>query len=505
MTILDWVKKAFVRNIPSPSFNPVMFGGPAVYPDPNSLKYIQQAFSGNGTVYTIVSTAARKFGYIPRYAYRITDESADRQYKSLLKLDPKQKKKIERLQKKAYDETLVSDDFDKLLKQPNQGQGQDAFFELAYVYYMVMGETYIWLNRGLSAEEMEVMDDAEIDAIKPLEMYVLPAHYLRVIPDPNSIWLVGGYELAIDGLVVPIRKNDVIRWVKPNPNTGIYYKYQLRGLSPIQPGNKLLTQDDSGMDAAVAMQQNDGAKGVLFNSSLNNLNAEQESQMRSVISRKINNRDLKGSIAALQGEWGYLDMGKSSTDMQLLEGQEKVFIRICNLFGVPAELFITQNTYDNKDQARRDLITSLILPDACKFRDEMNRVLLPIFYPDPVTRKRMTHDVDVTDLPELQEDMSAKVVSLQQAYWLSPNQKLQAMGEEMSSDPLMDKIWIPNNLVLMEDAGMSTDQIDSYDPSSSAGQGAFNRGGNLSDNNEPPKTGLSPTADGEAQPSKPSV
>lgn len=480
-TGIPFIDKLFSRNLTAKpgagngNFTPTIFGGPAVYPDPNALNYVQQIFSGNASIYTIISTAARKFGYIPRYTYQVADKVALKSFRHLAKVNPKEYRKLISYQKKAYDETIIlNDEFDKLLKNPNEIQGQDAFFELIYVFYMLMGEAYIWLNRG----DTSGMDDAQIDEVKPIEMYVLPAQYVEVVPDPRDIWGIVGYYFNVNGVRTPIRKNDVIRWVRPNPNFGGYYREHLRGISPLQAGNKLTTQDDSAMDAAVAMQQNDGAKGVLYNSDLANLDPVQKSQLESVINRKVNNRDIKGAVATLQGTWQYLDMGMSSVDMNLTESQEKVFIRLCNLFGVPPELFITQNTYDNKDQARRDLITGLILPDACKLRDEMNRVLLPIFYPDIVTRQKFTHDIDITDLPELQEDMAKKVTQLSAAWWLTPNQKLSQMGEEPSAEPNMDKIWIPSNLVMMDDE-LNNNNLDSY-----TGAGQADSGDGLSDPTE---------------------
>jgi|GEM_PF-1435873 len=449
------------------SIQPVIFGGPAVYPDVNLLRFVQSGYSANATVYTIISMVSRKFGSIPRYVYQVNDQKAARQYKALLKQGKFTLKQIVDLEVKAYDENIIDNAFSELLMKPNEMQGQDTFYELVCTFYMIAGESFIWLNRG----DIDDMEDDAADKLPPLEMFVIPPQYIEIIPDPADVWGVVGYYFVVNGQRIFLRKNDVIHWKKPNPNFDAITRVHLRGFSPLNAGNKLVTQDDSATDAAVAMQQNDGAKGLLFNKTLDNLDPIQRSQVETVINRKVNNRDIKGAVATVQGDWGYLDLGQTSVDMELVKSQESVFVRICNLYGINPMMFLANATYENIQQARKDLITGLVMPMSCSLRDEMNRVLLPAFG----LTKSITHDVDVSMLPELQNDMSQLITSLQLAWWLTPNQRLAAMNEEESEDENMDKVWIPSNLVLMEDAAMP-DPLNSYNAITGTDQGSGGTG-----------------------------
>lgn len=459
------------------SIQPVIVGGPAVYADPNALRFIQQGYSGNATVFTIISNVSRKFGSIPRYVYKVNDKKSLRAYRQFLKQGRFTLAKIAELEKKSFDETVIDDTpLARLLAQPNEAQGQDSFFELCCTYYMLIGESFIWLNRG----DIDGMTDDQADKQEPMEMFVIPPQYVELIPDPADVWGVVGYYFVVNGQRVFLRKNDVIHWRKPNPNFDALTRTHLRGFAPLNAGNKLVTQDDSATDAAVAMHQNDGAKGVLFNKTFDNLDPVQKSQVENVINRKVNNRDIKGAIATLQGEWGFLDLSMSSVDMELVEGQQANFVRMCNLWGINPMMFLADSTYQNIQQARKDLITNLVLPMCCSLRDEMNRTLLPAF---GLTPQSVTHDVDVTQLPELQNDMADLVNSLSLAWWMTPNQRLAAQNEEPSDDPDMDKIWISNTLVLMEDAAMPDIQ-NSFTDGPRSNQGAGNpKGANSSTNN----------------------
>lgn len=473
------------------SIQPVIFGGPAVYPDINLLRFIQDGYSANATVYTIISMVSRKFGSIPRYVYKIDNAKAARQYKALLHQGQFTLRQITDLEKKAYDEDVIDNALNELLNRPNEMQGQDSFYEIACTFYMLCGEAFIWLNRGDIDDYAP--DDPAVDKIPPAEMYVMPSQYIELIPEPEDLWGVVGYYFVANGQRIFLRKNDVIHWKKPNPNFDAVTRVHQRGFSPLNAGNKLVTQDNSATDAMVAMQQNDGAKGVLFNASLDKLDAVQKSQVETVVNRKINNRDIKGSIATLQGTWGYLDLGQTSVDMELVASQEAVFVRICNMYGINPMMYLANATYENIQQARKDLLTGLIMPMCCSLRDEMNRLLLPAFG----LSKQYTHDIDVSQLPELQNDMSLLITSLALAWWLTPNQRLAMQNEDKSDDPDMDKVWMPQGMQLMEDAAMDdvTNSLQSFTNDQGANQkpgGSGNSGFSGGQSGAGNKKGLSP-------------
>jgi phage portal protein BeeE len=155
-------------------------------------------------------------------------------------------------------------------------------------------------------------------------------------------------------------------------------------------------------------------------------------------------------VATLQGDWDYKELGQSSVDMQLLDGQDRAFVRLCNLLDVPPHMFMINQTYENTIQSIRNWINNSLVPAACSLRDEMNRVLLLAFKLGP----NITTDIDPSDLPELQADMEKLVMWLDKAWWLTPNQKLDYMGEELSTDENMNKVYIPSTYQALEDVGL---------------------------------------------------
>lgn len=414
-----------------------------VLPDINAEKAVTDGYNANAAVYSIIKTDAEKFASIPRYLVDAKKMEEKRkkvplQFKSLVKADP--------IRSESVQQTL-----DKLLNRPNPYQGQAAFFKTVRSYFKDCGEGFIWLNRG----EISGLTDAQI-ALRPvLEMYPLPSYRMKVVPDEDSLWGVSGYLLSAGGLDIPFKKGEIIHWKDTNLLFDTSTKEHLRGMTPLKPGAATLQQNNDATRSSIRMYQNDGAKGAMFNKDLSKATPTQESQIRSVIDRKINNNDVKGAVAALQGEWGYIDLGKTSVDLDLLGGKQMSWKELCFLFQVPYELFDSATTYANKEQAQKGWVTNSIIPASKELDDELNRVLLRAF----ALEGKYIIQCDYSELPELQDDMKSLTEWLKEAYWITPNERRDLMGYEKSDEPLMDEFWVPNGLTPISQFGDGFDDM----------------------------------------------
>lgn len=426
-----------------------------VYADPKTEIFLRDGFAGNCSIYTIVQKAASKFGHISRGVYAVKDQKSFRSYNNLCKAGlstTPARTKAFKLRDKAYDTgDSIQGKLNDLLQRPNKWEGQDSFFEKIKIFYMVAGEAFIWLNRG---DVDPTLDDMAVRKLPVIEMYVLPPHLVEIIPDLNDPWDIHGYffdTYGVHGSRMRVRKCDIIHWKKPNPLfDGGQSRTHLRGLSPLRAGNKVLQQDNDSTDATVAMYQNGGAKQIIFEKTMKAFTTVQETALREVLDRKVNNKDMKAAVAALQGDWGNIDLGLTSVEMELLAGGEKAFVRLCNLLDMPPALFIVDQTYENRAASIKDWLTNSVIPAACSLRDEMNRGLLPAFNMPAGT----IIDNDISDIPELQEDLGKMVTWMALMPWMTPNEKREYLGEEQSTEDGMDEVWIPNNLVKLSDAGM---------------------------------------------------
>lgn len=400
-------------------------GNPEVYSPIDNDKAISEGYNANSAVYSIVNKDAQKFASIPMYVYKRNGEESE----------------------------LADNDLTKLLNRPNEFQGQDAFRQIIRTYYKVTGEAFIWLNRG------DLGDLQGRDRLKRpvLETYCLPSDHVHLIPDPNNLWGVLGYILAVNGTRITLPKEDVIHWKVPNLVFDPSTREHLRGRSPLSSGYKSLQQNNDATASAVRMYQNDGAKGVLYSEIVSDFTAEQKSQLDGVIARKINNYDVKGAVARLAGKWGYLDLGKSNTDLGLLQGKDASMKELCFLLDVPYTLFDPMTAFANSEWQQKNWINNSIVPACKQLDDELNRVLLPAFGLDS------SHYIksDWSDLPELQDDYSKMVTSLAQAWWMTPNEKREWMGEEPLPNPEFNEPMIPSGIQPLSMIGDSMDTIAS--------------------------------------------
>ena len=87
-----------------------------------------------------------------------------------------------------------------------------------------------------------------------------------------------------------------------------------------------------------------------------------------------------------------------------------------------------------------------------KIKDELNRWLVPAY------GEKLYIDFDYTSISEMQEEMDKVVNQMSSAWWLTPNEKRQAMsyGVEPDNEKLND-YYIPMNLVPLQDEAIEED------------------------------------------------
>lgn len=424
-SVLSWFTSLFQR---ARGAWTIMIGTREVMPDMNQQRAIDLGFDANAAVYSIVKKDADKFASIPRYVYDAKS------------IEAKEKRRMPTHLKAVSGAKTLQNDLSKLLARPNPYQGQAAFFKIVRAYYKVCGESFIWLNRG----DVGDLNDLAQDRKPVLEMYPLPVDQVSIVPDPENWYGIAGYILKVGGLDYPIRKNDIIHWKDINLKWDAVSKEHLRGMSALKPGAAILQQNNDATLGATRMYQNDGAKGVLYGEETKGVTATQESQIRGVVDRKVNNNDIKGAVASIfgAGKLGYLDLGGTSVDLELLKGKQMTWQELCALLGVPYEFFQTETTFANKEWAQKSWVSNDILPACKELDDELNRQLLKAF--DLVDLAVIASDF--SELSELQDNMKELAEWLLAAWWITPNEKREIMGYERYVDELFDEPWVPNTI-----------------------------------------------------------
>jgi len=383
-----------------------VIGGYAIYPDSNLDALIEDSFNTNIHYYSIIKAITRKAASLPRFVYKGNKRSGE----------------------------AITNELSALLENPNSSQGADEFWEGVIGFYVSAGETFIWKNRG------------GLETGKPLELYCLPPQNVELIPDPEDVYGILGYVLNLNGQRIPLAKEDVIHWKTWNPNFDATTREHLRGFSPLKPQTRTITQSNEAVDAQVAMTQNGGAKGVIYQEELANLSPTQMSQLKDVTDNKLNNKKVKNAVAVMQGKWGYLNLGLSSVDMQLLEADEATLRALCNANGLPPELFQSETTFANKEQAMIFYVTNGLMPMMASLDSKLRTGLVPDF------GGGMVVITDFSELPEMAQ-LNAKLIdAAAKAWWKTPDEKRVMTNDEPLGTPEMKMIWIPSGFMPIDQA-----------------------------------------------------
>jgi HK97 family phage portal protein len=432
-----------VLNIPSTlrTLQTIGFNnGVSIYPYGKDQTYIQQGYQKNAWVYSIVSKCAKKFSQVPWYHYKIKTQERKTwaEYQQLTKdrlFDTKAIIEARKMRTKSVDQVVVDSPLSKLLNKPNRNQSGAQFRENLYGYKLLTGEGNIWFSR---IEE----------SARPTEMFIIPKQNLALIKGGDP-WAIAEYKILLSGQEFRNPKENVLMWRFPNYDFDSLSLSHLRGQAPLDAGLLLMQSSNEAAERLIAMNKNQGVAGAVFDKAKRDFpTPAQAGFIRQQFNEIVNDNDLAGQIAWLTGDLGYIQFGLDAGQLKLLEQSDVQFKGLCNIFDVPWQLFGNADSYENRKQYKRDFVYDNIAVAAYGLRDELNAKLIPEFNLD---RDRDVIDCDVMALPELSEDLKTQAETLSKLWQLTPNQVLEYIGYDKSTDPNMDKIYIPSGLTPIDE------------------------------------------------------
>jgi phage portal protein BeeE len=154
-------------------------------------------------------------------------------------------------------------------------------------------------------------------------------------------------------------------------------------------------------------------------------------------------------IVATNGIVNYQQIGLSPADLEVLKSIEFDEQMIAKCFGIDPILFsLDSASYNNKKEASKSLVNNVITP-------MLN--LLADAYTDIIEDPRIYVGYDISHFEEMQQNLKETVDALDKAWWITPNQKLAQMGREVSTDALMDKVYIPTSYVPLDEVSVPMD------------------------------------------------
>ena len=422
-----------------------LIGGRTLYPELDQEKFVLD-YKNNSEVYAIIKRISKTISTVPFYVYQVKDKKQLKRYKAMVKNASTlaDLAKAELVRVKAVAE-IADSDLNTLLEKPNEYQSFSEFIENAVGYKLITGNTYIWANR--------------LESGKVAELVVLPSQYVAIISD-GTINGVEGYSFTLVGWD-QLDAKDVIHLKYFNP----YFDTngnQLYGLSPLQAAYRTVQRSNDAKDTSVGMLQNQGPKGILSADESNDFGPEAAGKLKEDFYNQYGTKTQggivknAGRILIAGAKLNWINMGLSPIDLQLLESEKITLRELCNVYGVNSALFNDPDnkTYNNMKEAKKEMLTQVVLPELVALRDAFNR-----FFSTEIGQGYYI-DFDLTVFPELQEDMKELSAILSQSWWITPNEKRAAMRYDTVEDDVMNEIFIPAGYLPIDELTMLQDPRD---------------------------------------------
>ncbi len=433
--------KAFNTNVTAESYNRFIYNflGDSVIP--NNVyndDYIDKGYSHNTSIYSIINLIIQSSTSVPYKIYKKVDDGAFKEYKSLTSNGLNQESLLQsKFLKKSTFEEIENTALQQLLEKPNPSQGFSTFLAEMIGFGKLTGNRYIY---GIYPDTKKIVK----------ELYNLPAHLVQIKSD--------GIFKPIDKYVMQYRNTDyeldaaeVLHIADWNPDYSSSIGSHLYGQSPIKAAMRILATNNEAIETQLKYLHNQTSKGMLVPDD-DSLTPTQAQQLSDAMQRNFGGSANANKVMITGKKFSWVNFGLTTTDLQLLETYQATISDLCNVYGVPVQLLnnTDSSTYDNYRTARKVLFTNAIIPELNRIRDEFNRWLVPQFGED------LYFDFDYTVIPELMPEQQQLVDNLSKSYWLSTNEKREAVGYGIVEDnPILDDYLVPSGFVPISDLDMS--------------------------------------------------
>lgn len=338
--------------------------------------------------------------------------------------------------KKRGDEVEVHPLLD-LMVRPNPTQGWGKLIEAYVSYLYVSGNSYLWANRAQGGKGA------------PVELWTMRPDRMRIIPDDKQF--VAGFAYEVNGKHIDFDAASILHTKAFAPLDDWY------GMSPLVVAARAIDLRNAGADWNLALLQNSGRVPGFFVTT-ERLSKEQFERMREQLLERYTGARNAGVPGLLEEGLGWLEAGKTPTDMDWTNLSKEQARDIAIAIGVPPELLgdSAVKTYSNYAEARQSFYEETALPLADMVRDEFNRWLVPMYGPT------LTLDYDKEDIEALQEARGRLYLSVAKASFLTINEQRDMLG--FPQRPEGDIIVVPLTSTTLDDVESGT-QVRHVPPS----------------------------------------
>lgn len=400
----------------------------------NKTNYLTKGYDINDIVYAIINKIADKVRLAPWELFKVVDEQAYKQFKGMQaksNWNATDYTKAANYQHKALERVKNPGKLGEVLKWTNPEESFSDTVANGAIFEMLTGDMFLWAN----------ILKAGANGGLPAEFWLLPSQYTNIFSTDSFPSRVTGYNMttAPEKIYTP---QEILHIKTFNPGYTIAGA-QHYGVSPLKAALGTLNRNNSSMNASISSFQNEGIKGIAYmDNAVGNVDgdmaAAEVSKLAATLRTEWSGERNRGKIGLSGYTMGWLPIGLSAEEMQTIESEKWDMRRLCNVFGIQSQIMNDpeNKSYNNQEEAGKDLITGAALPRLSRFRDAFNRMNQQYWGGNA----GVIADYDLSVYGELQQDNKEMVE------WLVPlmdkglplNRVLELLQLERIDDPYYD-------------------------------------------------------------------
>lgn len=412
--------------------------------DAKNKTYLEKGYNENPDVFSCINKATVKTVSVP---YSIKEVKDKEQYSKLKQLDLATKGNFNILQVvkrvKLSVKAFKSTEKPFPLAKPNPNQTWSDIIGLFKTYIKITGNYYQY---NLSPED-------GINKGVPKLVYALPSHMMQIVlkKDANLLFDENpiDYYMLIDGsgyIQFPVEDIIHVKYVNPNYDRSGSHLY---GQSPLRSALRNIQSQNSALDNNIKMLKSSGAYGFLYGKGTP-LTPDQAASLKERLVEMDKDPERLGKIGASSAEIGFQRISLTTDELKPFDYLEWDRITICNVLNFPKELLGQKDggslSKTDSADARKALITDDIQPDLILLQDSWNESFIPLF----PGHENDIIEWDVTELPEMQEDMLNQAKALKEIY-TTPNEVRTVFKYETLDQDGMDVVWVQSGMQRIDD------------------------------------------------------
>lgn len=399
----------------------------------NQSETINNGYLKSDTVFSVINKLINLGNGVKWQLYEIKDKKAFAEYQRLNHKEQALPKYAD-LRSKALTEVETNRSIDNLLVKPNMYQSMSALWEHWARYYLITGNTYVYGLRRIPNNIKSPFISIHIP--HPIET--------KLILSNNFASPVKGYKF--DYYAKTVDASEVWHTKMFNPDWQESY-HGLIGKSPLEIISNLVAVDVEGVANQAQKFANDGIRGILTGQGEQSTFIDDRGKIEEL--KKDYYRQMVGRISGLSRQikdilffkfpLQWLKIGQTSQEMDTVSSLVEVKKRIYAAYNVPYQ---DDPKYSNATVWRKDAIIGGLMPILEAYKEMLNMFLLKSWENElGVGKYYIDYDM-ISSFPELQDDMATIISAINNAEFMTLNDKRNIANLDPSENEYANELFI---------------------------------------------------------------